>query len=133
MARIDKYNPVNGGFRAKLGWQPVAGEVGDIIAVVINGSGLAVKTTDAITCDGVVVLSSLLNQNDMVDVMTSGEIVDISASADNVTGAAAGAQAYANTGGAVYVTAPGAGVNGTRLGRFIEAWRLVVRVQRVQG
>lgn len=132
MARIDKYDPVSGGFRAKLGWQPVAAEVGDVIAVAINGSGLAVKTTDAITCDGVVCLSSLLNQNDPVDVMTHGEIVDVGAS-DNVTGAAAGARVYSATGGGVGTTAPGAGVNGTRIGRFIEAWRLVVRVQPVQG
>lgn len=133
MARFDKYSGVTGGFRARLGWTPVAAEVGDIIAVVINGTGLAVKTTDAISCDGVVCLSSLLNLNDVVDIMTDGEIVDVSATADNVTGAAVGASAFANTGGAVFATAPGAGINGTRIGRFVEAWRLVVRVQSVQG
>lgn len=133
MARIDKYDPVSGGFRARLGWAPVAGEVGDIIAVVINGTGLAVKTTDAITADGVVCMSSLLSLNDPVDVMTHGEIVDVSTTADNVTGVAAGATVFANTGGAVFATAPAAGVNGTRIGKFVENWRLIVRVQRWQG
>lgn len=132
MARIDKYDPVSGGFRARLGWQPVGTEVGDVIAVVIDGTGHAVKTTNAITCDGVVCLSSLLNQEDVVDVMTDGEIVDIGAS-DNVTGAAAGALAYSANAGAVGVTAPAAGVNGTRIGRFVEAWRLIVRIHPVQG
>lgn len=133
MARFDKYDPVAGGFRARLGWAPVADEVGDVIAVTINGSGQAVKTTAATdVCDGVVVMSSLLAQGDVVDVMTDGEIVDIAAG-DNVTGFAAGAVAYAGASGAVNVTAPGAGINGTKIGRFIEAWRLVVRVQRVQG
>lgn len=132
MARIDKYNPVSGGFRARLGWQPVAGEVGDVIAVVINGTGQAVKTTDAINCDGVVVLSSLLSQNDPVDVMTGGEIVDVTAN-DGVTGRAAGARVFAATAGGVNATAPAAGVNATRIGRFVEDWRLVVRVAPVQG
>lgn len=133
MARFDKYDGKVGGFRAKLGFQPVAGEVGDVIAVVLNGSGLVIKTTDAVSCDGVICLSSLLAQGDPVDVMTSGEIVDIAATGEGVTGAATGATAYSNTGGAVFVTAPGAGVNGTLIGKFVEAWRLVVRVQRVQG
>lgn len=131
MARIDKYDPVAGGFRARLGFAPAAGEVGDVIAVTINGTGQAVKAA-AGTADGVIVLSSLLNQGDVVDVMTHGEVVDVGAN-DNVTGAAAGAQAYAGAAGAVNVTAPAAGVNGVLIGRFIEAWRLVVRVQKVQG
>lgn len=133
MARFDKYDPVSGGFRARLGFAPVAGEVGDVIAVTINGSGQVVKTTAATdVCDGVIVLSSLLSQGDVVDVMSDGEIVDIVAG-NNVTGNAAGAVAYAGASGAVNVTAPGAGANGTKIGRFIEAWRLVVRVDRVQG
>lgn len=131
MARIDKYDPVAGGFRAKLGFAPVAGEVGDVIAVQINGSGVVVKGT-ATACDGVICLSSLLNQGDPVDVMTDGEIVDVGAS-DNVTGAATGATMYSAASGAVNTTAPGAGVNGIRIGKFVEAWRLVVRVRPVQG
>ena len=96
MARIDKYDPVSGGFRARLGWAPVAAEVGDIIAVTINASGLAVKTTAATdVVEGVVCMSSLLNLNDVVDVMTDGEIVDVAASGDNVSGQSAGSVAYA--------------------------------------
>lgn len=131
MARIDKYDPVSGGFRARLGFQPAGGEVGDVIAVSLNASGQVVKGTAA-ACDGVICLSSPLNQGDVVDVMTDGEIVDIAAG-DNVTGAAAGAVAFSAAAGGVGVTAPGAGVNGVRIGRFVEAWRLVVRVQQVQG
>lgn len=131
MARFDKVDPRNGSFRARLGFQPVASEVGDVINVTINGSGLIVKGS-ATACDGVICLSSMLNQNDSCDVMTSGEIVDVGAS-DGVTGAATGAEMYAGAAGVVNTTAPGAGVNGIRIGKFIEAWRLVVRVQRVQG
>lgn len=131
MARFDKYNPVSGGFRARLGFAPAAGDVGDVIAVTIDGTGKVQKGT-ATACDGVICLSSLLNNNDPVDVMTDGEIVDIVAG-NNVTGFATGAEAYAAAAGAVGVTAPGAGVNGVKIGRFVEAWRLIVRVQRVQG
>lgn len=134
MARFDKYNPVSGGFRAKLGFQPTAGEIGDVIAVSISGTGTVIKAAAATdVVEGVIVLSSLLNLGDVVDVMTSGEVVDVSAANDNVTGAAAGAIAYAGAAGAVGVTAPAAGINGTKIGRFIEAWRLVVRLNRVQG
>jgi len=132
MARFDKYDPVSGGFRARLGFAPSAGEVGDVIAVNLNGSGQVIKAASADLCEGVIVLSSLLSLGDVVDVMTHGEIVDITAS-DNVTGAAAGAVAFAGASGAVGVTAPGTGANSTRIGRFVEAWRLIVRVQKVQG
>lgn len=131
MARIDKYDGKVGGFRAKLGWAPVAAEVGDIIGVTINGSGLAVKAA-AGTADAVVCMSSLLAQNDPIDCMTAGEIVDVTNN-DNVTGRAAGVEMFAGAAGAVTNTGPGAGVNGVRIGRFIEDWRLVVRVQKVQG
>lgn len=129
MARIDKYNPVSGGFRARIGWQPVAAEVGDIIAVTINGQGQAVKAAAA-TADGVVCLSSLVSSGDVVDVMTHGEIVDVTAN-DNIA-PAAGAEVFAAAAGG-FGAAPAAGANGTRIGRFVEAWRLIVRVQRVQG
>jgi hypothetical protein len=132
MARFDKYDPVSGGFRARLGFAPSAGEVGDVIAVNLNGSGEVIKAVAAADAEGVICLSSLLNQGDVVDVMTDGEIVDVGAG-NNVTGYAAGATAYAGATGAIGVTAPGAGVNGTRIGRFVESWRLIVRVQKVQG
>jgi hypothetical protein len=131
MARIDKYSGVTGGFRARLGFAPVAGEVGDVIGVLIDGSGLVQKAA-AGTCEGVICLSSLLNQGDVVDVMTHGEIVDIG-TGNNVTGFAAGAKAYAGAAGAINVTAPAGGVNGVYIGTFVEAWRLIVRVQKVQG
>ncbi len=131
MARVDKYVPGVGNFRAVLGWQPVAAEVGDVIGVTINGSGQAVKGAAA-TTEAVVCLSSLLNQGDRVDCFTDCEVVDVTDN-DNITGRAAGAEVFAAAGGALGVTGPAAGANMTRIGRFIENWRLVVRIQRVQG
>ena len=131
MARIDKYDPVSGGFRARLGFQPDAAEVGDVIGVTIDNNGLAQKAS-ATNCEAVICLSSLLEQGAVVDCMTDGEIVDVGAG-NNVTGFAKGAKAFAAASGAIGVTAPASGANGVRIGTFIEAWRLVVRVQTLQG
>lgn len=125
MARFDKYDPVSGGFRARLGFAPVAADVGDVIAVDIDGTGKAIRSVDGTACEGVICLSSLLSQNDPVDVMTDGEIVDVAAAGDNVTGAAAGAKVKAGAAGVVDTAALGKNV-----GRFVEAWRLIVRVGR---
>lgn len=133
MARIDKYDPISGGFRARLGWAPVAAEVGDVIAVSLNASGQAIKAASAATACGVVCLSDQLAQGDVVDVMTHGEIVDVAADgSNNIAGPTAGAYLYAAAGGG-FGAAPAAGVNGVRVGFFVEAWRLIVRVQPVQG
>lgn len=112
MARIDKYDPVSGGYRAPLGFAPTSGEVGDVIAVKLDGNGRVIKSTDDV-CRGVICLSSLLNQGDKVDVMTAGEIVD-------VEGLDAGTD-YASA-------AAGALAEGTGVGWTVEAWRLIVRV-----
>jgi hypothetical protein len=130
VARFDKYDPISGGFRCRLGFAPAASEVGDVIPVQVNGSGVLAKAT-ATACDGVICLSRQYSNNDVVDVMTHGEIVDVGAD-DGVTGAAAGATMYAGA-GVLNTTAPAAGVNGIRVGKFVEAWRLIVRVQPVQG
>lgn len=133
MARIDKYDPISGGFRARLGWAPTAAEVGDVIAVSLNASGVAVKAASAAACVGVVCLSDQLAQGDVVDVMTEGEIVDVAADgSNNITGPTAGAFLYAGAAGA-FGAAPAAGTNGTRVGYFVENWRLIVRVQGWQG
>lgn len=124
MARFDKYDPVSGGFRARLGFAPAAGDVGDVIAVDINGAGKVVKSVDGTACEGVICLSSLLADNDPVDVMTDGEIVDVAAG-NNVTGFATGAKVKAGAAGVVDTAAAGKNV-----GRFVEAWRLIVRVGR---
>ena len=131
MARFDKVDPVAGSFRAKLGFAVAAADVGDVIGVLIDGAGLVQKAA-AGTCEAVICPSSVMAIGDTVDCMTHGEIVDIGAN-NNVTGFAAGAKAYAGAAGAIGVTAPGAGVNGVYIGTYVEAWRLVVRVQKAQG
>lgn len=124
-ARIDKYSGVTGGYRAPLGFAPTAAQVGDVIAVTLDGNG-AVQLTgiDGSACRGVICMSSLLAEGDPVDVMTDGEIVDVTTT--EVTGAAAGAEVSAGASGAV-----GAAETGVSLGWMVQAWRLVVRVGRL--
>ena len=118
MPRIDKYQSAIGGFRAKLGFAPVSNDVGAIIAVGLNGSGRIVKGAGATGIVGVLCLSSLLANGDVADVMTSGEIVD-------VTGLAAGTSYFGvPADGTVTATATA----NKRIGHTVEAWRLIVRV-----
>lgn len=124
MARFDKVENKGGSFRAKLGFQPVAADVGKVISVDINGSGLAIKSVDGTGARGVICLSSLIAQGKPVDVMQDGEIVDVDA-ASGVTGFAAGVEMKAGAAG--IVTNAG---TGRSLGWFVEAWRLVVRLGR---
>lgn len=148
MPRYDKYEPIAGGFRAKLAADLTfnsAGEFGPIV-VSLDANGRAVVGTAAQSGGvGVVVknvpkypsLGNIPGQvnaavpiggkaGDVVDIMTSGEIV-------GVTGLVAGQTYYAAANGTLTATAPGAGVNGYRVGHTVEADRLVVRFERVQG
>lgn len=124
MARFDKVDPKDGSFRAKLGFAPVAADVGKVIPVDIDGAGLAQRAAlNSANARGVICLSSVIPQGRPVDVMTDGEIVDVTT--DDVTGAAAGAVVHAGAAG----TADVAGT-GRALGFFVEAWRMIVRVGR---
>jgi hypothetical protein len=124
VARFDKVEPQGGSFRAPLGFQPVAADVGKIYAVDINGSGQAIKSVDGTACRGVICLSSMIAQGKPVDVMQDGEIVDVIA-ADGVTGQGAGVLMKAGAAGIV----TNAGV-GMPLGWFVQSWRLVMRLGR---
>jgi len=124
MARIDKYEPKSGGFRAVLAFAPAAGDVGKPIPVDLNGSGRVVKAAaNSVAVRGVICMPSKLNSGDPVDVMTDGEIVDVTTA--DVTGAVAGVEVKAGAAG----TLDAAGT-GKSVGWFVEAWRLVVRVGR---
>jgi hypothetical protein len=128
VARYDKYDPISGGFRAPLAaaWTVASGDIGVPRAVTLDGNGRVVKVAAVDTAEGVVVLDSAKNAGDVVDVMTAGEIVEMS-------GLAAGTTYYSKADATLEAVAPGAGVNKVKVGRTVEATRLVVRVQRVQG
>lgn len=122
MARFDKYEPYAGGFRAKLAANWAAAD-GTPVAVGLDSSGLVVPGGGNTGVLGIVVLvANHKNAGDTVDVMTSGEIVEVGDT--GFTGRAAGIPVYA-------VIASGALTNvataNIKVGYMVEADRLVVR------
>jgi hypothetical protein len=141
MSRYDKYNPVSGGFRAALNaaWTATSGpssatDLSRILVVGLNGSGRVVKATTVALASGILILTGAKAAGDVVDVMTDGEVVEVSGS-DMQSGTApvAGAKLYLDTTASrLTATAPGAGVNGFYVGQVVEVGRLVVRCAAVQ-
>ncbi len=145
MARYDKYDPISGGFRAKLNADLSAdanGEAGPL-GVTLNSSGRVVIGGGTGTQVGLLVKNAARQgpaqysttpygspnpaaspgqkAGDVVDIMTSGEIVGLSALAFTP-----GATIYTdNTTGALTATV---GTN-TKVGFMIDADRLVVRIK----
>lgn len=142
MPRYDKYDPISGGFRGKLNAALTLTDGGYMGAVSLNASGRVVPGTAGQT--GIVgvlvknVARGPLDRNflstfggtpnpyapvgaqagDQVDIMTSGEIVDLDP--DDFP---AGTAFYAAADGTI-----GTDAAGTPIGWTVEAGRLVVRV-----
>lgn len=143
MSRIDKYGPKTGGFRAPLNaaWNATSGPSGvsdldRVIGVALNGSGKLIKAATAATCVGVVCLNGAKNANDVVDVMTSGEIVELGVNdIQGATAPAAGTKYSLDTTASRLAATgtPTAGTNYFFVGTTVEATRLVVRCGLAQG
>lgn len=147
MARYDKYEPISGGFRAALAADltfTANGEFGPKVVSLDANGRVVVGTAGAAGAVGVVVknvpkypgLGNIPGQvnaaipiggkaGDIVDVMTHGDITDSTLPA--------GTKYYAAANGNLVTAAPAAGVNGYLVGRTVEAGRLVVRFQEIQG
>ena len=125
MARYDKYDPISGGFRAKLNADWAKADEGIPFGVSLNASGRVVKGTAGQSgLVGVLVVDKTvgdvphLKAGDVVDVMTSGEIVEVTD-----PDLAAGTAYFAAAGGAI-------GTSGGAVGWTVEDTRLVVRVTK---
>jgi hypothetical protein len=122
MSRFDKYDPVSGGFRAPLNAAILAADVDKIQAVSINTSGKAVIGGAAETAVmGVICPTRAMAANEVIDVMTHGEIVEAT-----ITGGGAftaGAIVYAHAAGTVDATATA----GKIVAKMAELDRMIVR------
>lgn len=116
MARIDKYHPVAGGFRAPLNAAFTA--TGAPLGVGLNGSGRVVAGAGTTGVVGVIMLPEDRAAGDMIDVMTAGEIVDFAGAAGTVY------TANTTTGA---ITSGAASATQTPIGFTAEASRLIVR------
>lgn len=128
MARFDKYDPISGGFRAVLAANWAAAD-GTPVGVGLDSAGKVVPGAGTTGVLGVVVLVSVHKvAGDTVDVMTSGEIVEV----DNTgfVGRAAGIPVYS-------VPADGSLTNvataNIKVGYMVENDRLVVRKSASSG
>lgn len=141
MSRYDKTSPINGTFRAKLNaaWTATSGpssvtDLNRILVVSLNSSGRIIKAADVATASGLLIVHDVAAAaGDVHDVMTSGEIVEISG-ADMQSGTAptAGQKLWFNaTASRLTSTAPAAGVAGFYVGQIVEVGRLVVRCQNL--
>jgi hypothetical protein len=122
VSRFDKYDPYDGGFRARLSAAIPASEAGKLKAVSINGSGRVVIGGAALTdLRGTICPTEAMAAGAAIDVMTDGEIAD----ATTTAGAAltAGGKVYAHIDGTVDATA----TNGVAIGFCVEATRIIVR------
>jgi hypothetical protein len=131
MARYDKVEPLGGSFRALLAADWVADD-GVPIGVGLDVNGRVVPGAGNSGIVGVVVvvrntyIGSLFKAGEVVDVMTDGEIVELSDD-DMPSGRAAGVAVFAVAAtGVLTATASG----NTRVGHTVEADRLVVRAAR---
>lgn len=119
MARIDKYDPISGGFRAPLAAAYVGSNTP--IGVGLNAQGRVVPGAGVTGIKGVVCLPKDHAAGDIVDVMTDGELVEFAG--------AAGTNYTADTvTGAIGVTAQSA--TKVAVGFTVEATRLIVRMYR---
>lgn len=125
MARIDKSDGKTGNFRAPLAasW---AGQAAPV-AVSLDGNGrVVVGAGTALTQVGILCKPDAAPAGGWVDVMKRGELVE--------AGLVAGTIYYANsTTGVLETSAPAAGTNKLRVGHTVEAGRLIVDCQVVQG
>lgn len=123
MSRFDKYDPYDGGFRARLNAAIPASEAGKIKCVSINTSGRVVIGTAGTLLDirGLICPTEAFAAGAAIDVMTDGEIADATETAG--TAFTAGALVYAHIDGTVDDTA----ASGKAVAFTVELNRLIVR------
>lgn len=78
MARYDKYEPKGGGFRAPLAEDMTAGQVDTILGVGLDVNGHLVIGAGDTGVVGVMCMPRLLKAGEIADVMTSGDITEVS-------------------------------------------------------
>lgn len=121
MARFDKYEPMTGGHRARLGFAVTAADLNEVIAVGLDANGRIQRGAGNTGVIGVCVFTEPMAAGKMADVMQDGEIVEMDV---NHAGIVAGTRYFgAAADGALTTTN-----TDKPLGWTVEATRLVVRV-----
>lgn len=121
MARIDKYNPYVGNFRAPLAADFLTANLNKVIGVGLDANGKVVLGVGANgKIAGVIVLTKVMSAGGVVDVMRHGEIVELT------TFSAGQSLTVLTTDGTLGSTA--ADATHIAVGFTVEATRLIVDV-----
>jgi hypothetical protein len=137
LSRYDKIDPFGGSFRAPMNadltlaafnalqtGNPVGVTLNSSGKVIVGGPGNVFGDEDIV---GLLVITKNVKAGDIVDIMKTGEIVEL---AGNVAGDTIW---ISNTTGLLDSVPPAIGVNKVRAGYTVEATRLIVGLQTVQG
>lgn len=81
MSRYDKYDPKNGGYRSPLASDWLADNIERILGVGHDSQGRTVVGAGQSGVTGVIVLTKARKAGEIIDVMTSGEIIEFGPSA----------------------------------------------------
>lgn len=128
MSRFDKYDPYDGGFRARLNAALTSSDVGKIRAVSINSSGrVVIGGAGLIDIRGLICPTEPMAAGAAIDVMTDGEITDATETAG--TAFTAGALVYAHADGTVDDTVTA----GKAMGFTVETTRVIVRAETTKA
>lgn len=127
MSRYDKYDPYDGGFRARLNAALTSSDIGKIRAVSINASGrVVIGGSGLIDIRGLICPTEAMAAGAQIDVMTDGEIVEATTTAG--VALTAGLQ-YCHIDG----TVDSASASGKAIGWTVELTRVIVRVPATQA
>lgn len=122
MSRYDKYDPFDGGFRAKLNAALTSADVGKIRAVSLNSSGrVVIGGAGLVDIRGLICPTEPMDAGAPIDVMTDGEIANATETAG--TAFTAGVLVYAHIDGTVDDTA----ASGKPVGFTVELDRVIAR------
>ncbi|AVD99626.1 hypothetical protein HWB51_gp008 [Mycobacterium phage Cuke] len=130
MARYDKYDPKNGGYRGTLAADWDSDDVEQAVAVGHDANGRVVKGAGVSGVKGVLVLTKAYKAGERIDVMTSGDIVEFGpndgTSVPGTDFAGPSENYYGHADGTVTETQ---GTDGVYIGHTVDnGQRLVVRV-----
>ena len=121
MARFDKYDPMAGGFRAPLAAAIAQADVGKVFAVSIDTNGRAAIGGAAQTAiSGLICAVRPMAAGEPIDVMTHGEIEEVTETAG--TALTLGAPVFAHADGTIDDTSTNGvavGITATRNTRLI--------------
>jgi TusA-related sulfurtransferase len=128
VSRYDKYDPYDGGFRARLNAALTSSNVGKIYAVSINTSGrVVIGGTGLVDIRGLICPTEAMSLGAAIDVMTDGEIAEATTTAG--VAFTAGALIYCHADGTVDAVS----TSGKAIGFTVELNRLIVRVPTTQA